>query len=74
MSCSLQGSGILVPHEDPDAIACALRRVLIDDDLRRHMANVARRQARTLAWPSVGRAYRGLALSVASRDTAQRVR
>jgi glycosyltransferase involved in cell wall biosynthesis len=68
------GSGILVPHEDPDAIARALRRILTDDDLRRHMENVARRQARALAWPNVGRAYRELALSVASGDAAQRVR
>jgi glycosyltransferase involved in cell wall biosynthesis len=60
-----EGSGILVPHEDPGAIAAALRRLLIDAELRARMAAVARRQAPSLAWENVGRMYRQLAARVA---------
>jgi glycosyltransferase involved in cell wall biosynthesis len=60
-----EGSGILVPHEDPGAIAAALRRLLIDAELRARMAAVARRQAPSLAWENVGRTYRQLVARVA---------
>lgn len=56
-----EGSGIVVPHDDPEAIATALRRLLTDHELRLRMAGVARRQAPTVAWASVGRRYRQLA-------------
>jgi glycosyltransferase involved in cell wall biosynthesis len=60
-----QGSGILVPHEDPEAIAAALRRLLNDADLRARMACFARRQAPALAWETIGRTYRHLAAMAA---------
>lgn len=55
------GAGIIVPHNDPDALASALRRVLTDPRVAGSMAAEARRLAPTMAWPSVARAYLGLA-------------
>ncbi len=49
--------GIVVPHEDPEAIARALRRLLTDRDLAASMGNQAREEARRLDWRSIGRAY-----------------
>ena len=56
-----QSSGVLVPHEDREAIATALRSVLTDNDLAARMAAVARGQAPPLAWDTVGAAYLRLA-------------
>jgi polysaccharide biosynthesis protein PslF len=55
-----EGSGILVPHEDPEAIAAALRSLLTDPVLASRAAAAARRQAPTHHWETVGRAYRQL--------------
>jgi len=55
------GAGLLVPHEDADAIAGALRRLLTDGDLAARAAAAARREARLLAWAGVGARYRELA-------------
>jgi glycosyltransferase involved in cell wall biosynthesis len=52
-----EGSGLLVAHEDPVAIAAALRRLLSEPALHARATSVARRQARLLAWESVGRRY-----------------
>jgi polysaccharide biosynthesis protein PslF len=49
--------GIVVPHEDPAAIAGALRRLFTDQDLARSMRSEASRVAAELAWASVGRQY-----------------
>lgn len=62
-----QGSGILVPHDDADAIAAALRRVLGDSDLRARMAASARAQAAEFDWSAVGRRYRQLVATIARR-------
>jgi glycosyltransferase involved in cell wall biosynthesis len=55
------GAGLLVPHEDTDAIAQALRRLLSDDELAARAAAAARREARMLAWDSIGARYLELA-------------
>ncbi len=55
-----KGSGIVVPHEDPRAIAAALRVLLTDPAAARRAAAVARRQAVLLSWDHVGRCYREL--------------
>ena len=65
-----EGSGILVPHEDPAAIADALRRLLTEPELAARAAAVARRQAPPLFWENVGRVYRGLATSLAPTAAA----
>ncbi len=55
------GAGIVVSHDDPDALASALRRVLADPRIAGSMAAEARRLAPTMAWPVVARAYLDLA-------------
>ena len=49
--------GIVVPHQDPKAIARAIRRLLTDPDLAGSMRTQARREAEQLTWPAVGRTY-----------------
>ena len=55
------GAGIVVGHDDPDALASALRRVLTEPRLAGSMAAEARRLAPAMAWPIVANAYLGLA-------------
>jgi len=62
------GAGIVVPHDDPDALASALRRVLTQPQLAGAMAAEARRLAPQMAWPVVAGEY----LSLAHRLLAQR--
>ncbi len=51
------GAGLVVPHDDPDAMAFALHRVLTEPDLAERMAAEARRLAPTLGWPVVAGQY-----------------
>jgi glycosyltransferase involved in cell wall biosynthesis len=62
------GAGIVVGHDDPDALASALRRVLTQPRLAGDMAAEARRLAPEMAWPVVASAY----LSLAHRALTQR--
>jgi glycosyltransferase involved in cell wall biosynthesis len=63
--------GIVVPHEDPEAIARALRRLLTDDRLATSMRDQARLEAERLAWPAVGAEYERLIRRVlAEREAA----
>jgi polysaccharide biosynthesis protein PslF len=62
------GAGIVVNHDDPDAMASALRRVLTQPRLAGSMAAEARRLAPEMAWPVVANAY----LSLADRLLADR--
>jgi len=55
------GAGIVVDHDDPDAMASALHRVLTQPRLAGSMASEARLLAPKLAWPVVGAAYLALA-------------
>ena len=64
------GAGIVVAHDDPDALASALRRVLTQPRLAGAMAAEARRLAPQLAWPVVASAYLGLARGVLARRRA----
>lgn len=56
-----EGAGILVEHEDGEAIAEALRSLLTDPGRASRMAAVARRQAPSLLWENVGATYLQLA-------------
>ena len=49
--------GIVVPHEDPEAIAGAIRRLCTDEALAASMRHEAATVAARLAWPAVGREY-----------------
>jgi len=62
------GAGIVVAHDDPDALASALRRVLTEPRLAGAMAAEARRLASEMTWPIVASAY----LRLAHRALAQR--
>ncbi len=55
------GAGIVVDHDDPAALAAALRRVITEPRLAGAMAAEARRLAPQLAWPVVAGAYLALA-------------
>jgi len=55
------GAGIVVDHDDPDAMTFALRQVLSDPRLAGSMAAEGRRLAPTLAWPSIAKSYLALA-------------
>lgn len=58
LSC---GAGIAVPHDDPGAMAAALRAVLTDPRLAGSMAAAARQLAPSLAWPLIAARYLVLA-------------
>ena len=55
------GAGIVVGHDDPDAMATALRQVLTQPRLAGSMAAEARRLAPEMAWSVVASAYTTLA-------------
>ena len=61
VSCSAVGQASSSRHDDPDALASALRRVLTQPRLAGDMAAEARRLAPEMAWPVVAGAYLGLA-------------
>jgi polysaccharide biosynthesis protein PslF len=49
-----QGCGTVVRHNDPQAMAAAIRLILLNPDVRRKMSHIARDIAPTLYWPTVG--------------------
>jgi glycosyltransferase involved in cell wall biosynthesis len=58
------GAGIVVDHEDPAALATALRRILTEPRLAGALAGEGRRLAPTMAWPVVTASYLRLAQKV----------
>jgi glycosyltransferase involved in cell wall biosynthesis len=62
------GAGIVVDHDDPDALASALRQVLTQPRLAGSMAGEARRLAPEMAWSVVAGSY----LRLANRLLAER--
>jgi glycosyltransferase involved in cell wall biosynthesis len=55
------GAGVVVSHDDPEALAFALRRMLTDPRMTGDMAAEARRLAPTLGWPVAAAAFMTLA-------------
>jgi len=64
------GAGIVVDHDDPDALAAALRRVLTQPRLAGAMAAEARRLAPEMAWPVIAGGYQRLARRVLTHRRA----
>ena len=62
------GAGMVVGHDDPDALASALTRVLTEPRLAGAMAAEGRRLAPEMSWPVIASAY----LALARRILAQR--
>ncbi|ANI38071.1 glycosyltransferase [Mycolicibacterium vaccae] len=65
------GAGILVPHDDPDAMAAALRSVLTQPRLAGTMAAEARQLAPSMAWPLVADGYAQLATRLLAERRAR---
>lgn len=55
------GAGLVVDHDDPDAMALALRRILTRPELAANMAAEASRIAPTLGWSTIAAEYLRLA-------------
>ncbi len=55
------GAGLVVDHDDPDAMALALRRILTRPELAASMAAEASRIAPSLAWSTIAGEYLRLA-------------
>jgi glycosyltransferase involved in cell wall biosynthesis len=64
------GAGIVVGHDDRDALALALRRVLTEPRLAGSMAAEARRLAPAMAWPVVANAYVAVAQRLLTESPA----
>ncbi|MGY4712848.1 glycosyltransferase [Mycolicibacterium sp. CBM1] len=64
------GVGIVVDHDDPDAMTAALRQVLTQPRLAGAMAAEARASAPQLAWPLVARTYLALARRLCTERSA----
>lgn len=62
------GAGIVVPHEDPSAMAAAMRRLLNDPDLARQMGETARSVGSAMYWPEVAASYEGLFVELVNED------
>lgn len=64
------GAGIVVDHDDPDAMAAALYRVLTEPGLSSAMAAEAARLAPSMGWTVVANAYQELAAELLSERPA----
>jgi glycosyltransferase involved in cell wall biosynthesis len=64
------GAGIVVDHDDPDALVDALRQVLTEPARAARMAAEAARIAPSLGWPVVAEAYLHLAATVLAERPA----
>ncbi len=62
------GAGVLVPHEDPLAMADAIRQVTSDHRLLADMGEAASRLAPSLSWPAVAARYVDVVRSLDASD------
>lgn len=64
------GAGIVVAHEDPEAIAAALHTILTGDTIARRMRDAALSDAADMSWPAVAEQYRLLAAGIGATAAA----
>lgn len=64
------GTGIVVPHDDTDAMRSALHMILTQPRLAGYMASRARLLAPTMAWPVVAKEYLVLAQRLCAKRSA----
>lgn len=64
------GAGVVVPHEDPAAIALALHSILVEGGVAERMSAAAAVNADTLSWPSVAAQYHVLATRLLAAQAA----
>jgi glycosyltransferase involved in cell wall biosynthesis len=64
------GPGLVVPHQDPAALAAAVRRILIEPGLAHRLAGRIRPLAADLRWPAVAARYGTLAERLVARPLA----
>lgn len=64
------GSGIVVPHQDPLAMANAIQSILEEPGLAKKMSNQARTLASDLLWPAVATRYVQLASRLIRAEVA----
>ncbi|HEU5428849.1 MAG TPA: glycosyltransferase [Actinocrinis sp.] len=64
------GTGIVVPHRDPQAMADAVRRVLTEPGLAEAMTARCAALAPALSWSAVANSYRALAKSLLAAPAA----
>ena len=64
------GAGVIVDHDDPAALAAALRRILTQPRLAGSIAAEARQLAPEMAWPVVAGAYLNLAQRLVAESPA----
>lgn len=62
------GAGIVVDHDDPDAMTTALQAVLTQPRLAGAMAAEARRLAPAMAWPVVASSYQSVAQRILAKQ------
>ncbi len=65
-----RGCGLVVPHEEPRALANAVRRVLSEPELRARLESSARQIAPSLFWPAVGATF-GLLLDSSAAEVGR---
>ena len=65
------GTGLLVPQRDPEALEAALRRVLSEPGLARELAEQAALKAPELLWASVADRYRTIAAAAVVAGMAE---
>jgi polysaccharide biosynthesis protein PslF len=63
------GAGIVVDHDDPEALRSALQSVLTQPRLSGAMAAEARRLAPAMAWPVVAKSYQAVAQRILSNKS-----
>ncbi len=64
------GAGVLVPHQDPTAIAEALRAMIVAPAALDAMGRAATAAAPGLLWPAIGAEYRALVAQLMSARVA----